>query len=420
MECEIASIEKNGAWELTDLPTRAKKIGVKRVFKTKMNEIEEVDKCKARLVAKDYAQQAGIDYTEAPRAWFNKIESYFFNEGFERSTSDHTLFTKKEGGRDVLIMNLYVDGLIFRGSSEKMFQEFKSSMKREFEMTDLGCMRYFLGVEVTQNSNGIFICQRKYVNEVLEMFGLQNCSSVTNPIVPGCKLTKDAGGLKVDATTYKQMVGSLMYLTATRPDLVYVVSLVARFLEAPTTMHQQTMKRVLRYLRGTTELGLCYKREGEENLVAFCDSDYAGDLEDRKSTSGYVFKMSNGLVAWSSKKQSVVSLSTTEAEFISVAACVAQSIWMMRILESLGVKQSKCIIFCDNSSTIKLSKNPVMHGKSKHIHVRFHFLRELANQGEIELVHCGTKNQLADIMTKTLNREVFMKLREIKLTMILE
>ncbi|XP_058788342.1 uncharacterized mitochondrial protein AtMg00810-like [Vicia villosa] len=207
--------------------------------------------------------------------------------------SDHTLFTKNEGGGDVLIVNLYVDDLIFTGSSEKIFKEFKSSMKKEFEMIDMGCMRYFLGVEVTQTSNGIFICQRKYANEVLERFGLQNCSSVSNPIVPGCKLTKDVRGLKVDATTYKQMVGSLICLTATRPDLTYVVSLVARFMEAPMTMHQQAVKRVLRYLRGTTELGLFYKREGEENLVAFCDSDYVGDLEDRKSTSGYVFKMSN-------------------------------------------------------------------------------------------------------------------------------
>ncbi|XP_015579967.1 uncharacterized mitochondrial protein AtMg00810-like [Ricinus communis] len=127
-------------------------------------------------------------------------------------------------------------------------------MKKEFEMTDMGSMRYFLGVEVIQTSNGIFICQRKYANEVLERFDLQNCSSV-------CKLTKDARGLKVDATAYKQIVESLMYLTATRPDLMYVVSLVARFVEAPTTMHQQAVKRVLRYLRGTTELGLFYKRE---------------------------------------------------------------------------------------------------------------------------------------------------------------
>lgn len=173
-----------------------------------------------------------------------------------------------------------------------------------------------------------------------------------------------------------------MYLTATRSDLIYVVSLVTRFMEAPTTMHQQAVKRILRYLRGTTELGLFYKREEEENLVASCDSYYAGDLEDRKSTSGYVFKMSNGLVVWSSKKHYVVLLSTTKAEFISAAACVAQRIWMMHVLERLRIKQSKCIILCDNinNSTIKLSKNHVMHGKSKHIHVRFHFLRELTNQ----------------------------------------
>lgn len=484
MDREIQAIERNGTWELTELPRGAKKIGVKWIFKTKLNEKGEVDKFKARLVAKGYTQQAGIDYTEvfapvarwdtirlilalaanrswkvyqldvksaflhgeiseevfvdqprgyevkgeeskvyklkkalyglkqAPRAWFSKIESYFIKEGFERCLSDHTLFTKKGKDGGTLIISLYVDDLIFTGNNKQMFEEFKSSMKEEFDMSDLGCMKYFLGVEVVQSSAGIFISQKKYANEVLERFGMEQSNSVKNPIVPGNRLSIDEGGTRINSTVYKQMVGSLMYLTATRPDLMYVVSLIARFMEAPTVLHQQAVKRVFRYLKGTTELGILYRKGGEGSLFAYSDSDYAGDLDGRKSTSGYVFKMSSGAVAWSSKKQPVVSLSTTEAEFIAAAACACQSVWMQRVLGKLGLKQSKCTIFCDNNSAIKLSKNPVMHGRSKHIDVRFHFLRDLVNNGVVELVHCGSKDQLADILTKPLKLDLFLKMRE--------
>ena len=205
-----------------------------------------------------------------------------------------------------------------------------------------------------------------------------------------------------------------MYLIATRPDLAFVVSLISRFMERPTELHQQVVKRVLRYIKGTTELGISYQRGEEEKLAAYTDSNYAGDTEDRKSTSGYAFLLSSGAVAWSSKKQPVVTLSTTEAEFIAAASCACQSIWMRRILDVLGLEQSKCTdIFCDNSSTIKLSKNPVMHGRSKHIDVRFHFLRDLTMDGIVKLEYCGSKDQLADIMTKPLTLEVFTRLREL-------
>ena len=182
----------------------------------------------------------------------------------------------------------------------------------------------------------------------------------------------------------------------------------------PTELHLQTTKKVLRYLRGTTNLGIFYKKGGNDKLVAFTDSDYASDLEDTKSTSGYVFMLSSGAVSWPSRKQSVVSLSTTEAEFIAVASCACQAVWIRRILEKLSHTQGNCTtVFCDNSSTIKLSKNPVMDGRSKHIDVHFHFLRDLTKEGVVELVHCGTQDQIADVMTKPLKLDMFLKLREL-------
>jgi len=261
-------------------------------------------------------------------------------EGFEKCSSEHTLFTKSKGGK-ILIISLYVDDLIFTGSDVSMCMEFKRSMMIEFDMSDLGRMRHFLGMEVLQNSNGIFICQRIYAREVLARFEMKNDNSVKNPIVSGTKLSKDEGGTKIDATLFKQMVGSLMYLTITCPDLMYGVSLISRYMSRPTISHWLEAKRILRYLKGTTELGIFYtKNEGFSKLLAFTDSGYVGDLDDKRSTFGYVFMIGSGAVSWSSKKQPVVTLSTTKAEYIASALCACQCIWLKRILQKIGVEQA--------------------------------------------------------------------------------
>lgn len=484
MDAEIQSIERNHTWSLTTLPVGAKAIGVKWIYKTKLNELGEIDKFKAQLVVKGYAQEYGVDYTEvfapvdrmdtvrmiiavaaqrgwgiyqldvksaflhgelkedvfveqpqgyevagkkdmvyklhkalyglkqAPRAWFSHIEAYIVKEGFVSSSSEQTLFIKQKGGK-IIIVSIYVDDLLFTSNDEELLNEFKRSMKDEFDMTDLGKMRYFLGIEVIQKADGIFICQRKYVAELIERFGMQNYNFVCNPIVPGQKVGRDEAGVKVDSTLYKQMVGNLMYLTATRPDLMFVVSLISRFMANPTELHFGTAKRIMRYVKGTLEFGIWYQREGKSELLGYTDSDYAGDVDDSRSTSGYVFLMSGGAVAWSSRKQPIVTLSTTEAEYVAAATCACQAIWMKRILKEIGHEQDEeMVLFCDNTSTIKLSKNAVMHGKSKHIRVRYHFLRELANEGVVKLVYCSTEEQLADIMTKPLKMASFQRIRE--------
>lgn len=223
---------------------------------------------------------------------------------------------------------------------------------------------------------------------------------------------KDLTGEHVDYTLYQQLVGSLMYLTSTRPDLMFVVSLLSRYMSHPTALHLQAAKRVLRYIKGTLEFGVFYRQGGNHQLVGYSDSDYARDVDDRKSTSGFLFLLSSGAVSWSSRKQPIVTLSTTEAEFLAAASCACQAIWLRRIMEQLGHKQpSATIIYCDNSSTIKLSRNPVMHGRSKHIDVRFHFLRDLTRDEVVKLEYCQTQEQLADLMTKPLKLDAFERMR---------
>ncbi|GAA0173161.1 transmembrane signal receptor [Lithospermum erythrorhizon] len=351
---------------------------------------------------------------QAPRAWFSKIESHFVQNGFLNCESEQTLFTKKNEEGNIIIVSMYVDDLIFTGNSQEMMKEFKECMIKMFDMTDLGSMTYFLGIEVKQFKHGIFISQKKYAEEILRRFKMEECNSVSCPMTPGTIFEGEENEDKlIDETYYKQIVGSLMYLTTTRPDMMFSVSILSRSISRPTEHHLQLAKKVLRYLRGSSGFGIFYQKgiEGGE-LLSYTDSDFASDKRDRKSTSGYVFMISGGAVAWSSKKQPIVTLSTTEAEFIAAAVCACQAIWMKRVLTEIEHSVSTCTqILCDNSSTIKLSKNPVMHGRSKHIDIRFHFLRNLSKEGSIELSFCGTHDQLADIMTKPLKKDTFIKFR---------
>lgn len=217
----------------------------------------------------------------------------------------------------------------------------------------------------------------------------------------------DETGVEIDGKMFKQVVGSLMYLTATRPDLMFGVSLISRFMANPKLLHWLATKRIMRYLKGTTEHGVFYnRREGSTSLLAYTDSNYAGYLDDQISTYGFIFLISSGAISWSSKKQPVVSLSTTEAEYIVAVLCACQCICLRRILEQLEAEEKEGTeIFCDNSSTIQLSKNPIFHGRSKHIGVRFHFLKDLVNEGTVKLKFCCSEEQVTNIMTKSLKLE---------------
>ncbi|KAL8139011.1 hypothetical protein V2J09_005012 [Rumex salicifolius] len=250
--------------------------------------------------------------------------------------------------------------------------------------------------------------------EIEEEVGMAECNVCPLPMEPRCKLSKEDEEPPVDATIYRSIIGSLRYLVNTRPDLAYFVGVVSRYMEAPTTAHMMAVKQILRYVRGTVDMGCVYRKEqGNEDLVGYSDSDMAGDKDDRKSTSGIVFFLGESPITWVSQKQRIVALSSCEAEYIAAIGGACQGIWLKRLMESLrGDTKLKPILKVDNKSAIALAQNPVHHERSKHIDTRYHFIRECVENGNVKLEYTKTETQLADILTKPLGRQRFAELRD--------
>ncbi|GJS79600.1 retrovirus-related pol polyprotein from transposon TNT 1-94 [Tanacetum coccineum] len=261
--------------------------------------------------------------------------------------------------------------------------------------------------EISQNPRGIFINQSKYANEILKKFDLHKSDPVDTPMVERSKLDEDLSGTPVDQTRYRSMIGSLMYLTASRPDLVFDVCMCARYQSRPTKKHLEAVKRVFWYLQGTINIGLWYPKDTAMALTAYADADHAGCQDTRRSTSGSAQFLGDKLVSWSSKKQTSTSISSTEAEYIAMSGCCAQILWMRSQLSDYGFAYNRIPLYCDNKSAIALCCNNVQHSRSKHIDIRHHFIREQVEKGVVELYFVRTEYQLADIFTKALPRERF-------------
>ncbi|KAH9681198.1 hypothetical protein KPL71_026879 [Citrus sinensis] len=307
---------------------------------------------------------------QAPRAWNSRIDKYFQENGFTKCPYEHALYVKENDG-DILIVCLYVDNLIFTGSDPSLFEEFKRVMIKEFEVIDIGLMAYYLGIEVKQKEEGIFISQESYAKEILKKFKMNDCKLISTPVECGVKLSKHDEGEDIDSTFLKSLVGSLCYLTCTRPNILYVVGLVSRYMENPKTTHFKAAKRILRYIKDT----------------AF---------------------------TWMSKKQPIVTLSTCEAEYVAATSSVCHAIWLRNLLKELGLPQEEPTEICvDNKSAIALSKNPVFHDRSKHIDTRYHFIRECIARKEVQIKYVKSQDQAADIFIKPLKQEDFVKFRSL-------
>jgi len=261
---------------------------------------------------------------QAPHAWYSKLDQSLLALGFKRSVSKHVVYLRGSGARR-LVVEVYVDDLIITGGHQTDIDTFKQEMKSTFQMSDLGLLRYYLILEVTQMAEGMTVCQNAYAAKILETAGLTGCKSTYTPMEPRLKLSKQSSSPVVDPTLYISIVGSLRYLLNSRPDLACSMGFVSRFMENPTTEHLAAVKRILRYISGTLDYGCHYQRRRKEEslLIDYSDSDMAGDVDTRRSTSGVIFFLGNNLVTWQSQKQKVVALTSCEAEYMAgtTAAC---------------------------------------------------------------------------------------------------
>ncbi|KAI3757461.1 hypothetical protein L6452_04998 [Arctium lappa] len=416
MQEELLQFKLQDVWELVDLPKGHRAIGTKWIFRNKKDERGIVIRNKARLVAQGYTQEEGIDYDEvfapvarveairlflayasfmqfkppgfenpsypdrvyklkkalyglhqAPRAWYDTLSTYLLENGFERGIIDKTLFIKRRK-KDILLVQIYVDDIIFGSTKDQMCRDFEELMHKSFKMSSMGKLTFFLGLQVKQQKDGIFISQSKYVKDILDKYGLSDSKPASTPMETHKQITVDLEGV------------------------IFQVK--------PKQSHLQAVKRIFRYLRGQPRLGLWYPYESNFDLIAYSDSDLGGANMDRKSTSGGCQLLGARLVSWQCKKQTTMSLSTTEAEYIVAASCCSQVLWIQNQMLDYGVTFLHTPIFIDNSSAISIVNNPVKHSKTKHIEIRYHFIRDCNEKKLIQVAKVHTDNQFADLFTK--------------------
>ena len=337
--------------------------------------------------------------------------------GFQQSQSDPCIYTSKKDG--LFIIAVYVDDILLCAKSEKTIAQVKQDLEKCFQLKDMGELHYFLGINVKRNyeTGKMWIGQPEYTKAVLKNFGMEKCKPANTPVTSGTKLLKATDESKrVDSKLYQSAVGCLLYLSGwTRPDIAYSVGNVARFCSDPTEEHWTAVKRIFRYLQGTANYGLEYsKQNGDGNLVGFSDADWAGDPNDRKSTSGYIFVMNGGAISWKSRKQTCVALSTAEAEYVALASAAQETAWIRQLLNDLHHQQDDpTILYEDNQAAVAISKNSQLHTKMKHIAIRYHYVREKALDKTIDVQYCPTNDMVADILTKGLTLDKFLKFREL-------
>ncbi|XP_073148775.1 retrovirus-related Pol polyprotein from transposon TNT 1-94 isoform X1 [Henckelia pumila] len=487
MQEELEALDRNKTWNLVTLPRGRKAIGNRWVYKIKRDGNNQVERYRARLVVKGYAQKEGIDFNEifspvvrlstvrvvlalcavfnlhleqldvktaflhddleeeiymlqpegfaekgkenlvcrlnkslyglkqAPRCWYKRFDFYIMSLGYNRLSADPCTYFKRSGDNDYIILLLYMDDMLVAGPNKDRVQELKAQLAREFDMKDLGPANKILGMQVHRDRSNrkIWLSQKNYLKKVLQRFNMQDSKPVSTPLPINFKLSSEmcpsseAEKMEMSRVPYASAVVSLMFaMICTRPDIAQAVGAVSRYMTNPGQEHWSTVKRILGYIKGTSKAALCFGGS-DFTLRGYVDSDYAGDPDKRKSTTGYVFTVAGGAVSWVSKLQTVVALSTTEAEYMAATQACKEAIWIKRLLEELGHKQEKIPLFCDSQSALHIARNPVFHSRTKHIGVQFHFVREVVEEGSVDMLKIHTKDNIADILTKPVSTEKF-------------
>jgi histone deacetylase 1/2 len=324
--------------------------------------------------------------------------------GFHASKADTSLFYFNKEGITVFVL-IYVDDIIVASSSQEATTRLLSNLKKDFALKDLGELHYFLGMEVNKVRDGIILSQDRYASDLLAKVNMVNCKPVCTPLSTSEKLSAYKGTHlgPSDAKNYRSVVGALQYLTLTRPDISFAVNKVCQFLHAPTDIHWMTVKRILRYVRQDTKIGLKFTKCSSMLISGFSDSDWAGSLDDRRSTGGYAIFLGSNLISWSARKQPTVSRSSTEAEYKAIANATAEIMWIQTLLKEIGVHApTTAKLWCDNLGAKYLSSNPVFHARTKHIEVDYHFVRERVMRHLLQIDFVPTGDQVADGFTKAI------------------
>ena len=322
---------------------------------------------------------------QAPRAWFAKFNSTISQLGFSSSSFDIALFLR-QSDHGITILLLYVDDMIITDEDMRGILDLKHFLGRQFEMKDLGPLNYFLGLEVSSSEDGYYLTQAKYTFDLISQASITDSKIVDTPIEYNYRFNSHDGKSLSDVTFYRQLVGSLIYLTVTRLDISYAVHVVSQFMAAPRSPHYAVVLKILRYLKGTIFDGLHFSSHSSLTLQAYSDADWAGDPTDHQFTTGYCFLLGYSLISWRSKKQTVVACFSTEAEYRALAATTAELIWLRWLLQDLGVDWFTATkLHCDNRSAIQISHNDVFHERTKHIEIDCHFIRHHLLQGILTL-----------------------------------
>ncbi|KAL5851107.1 hypothetical protein ACOSQ3_006225 [Xanthoceras sorbifolium] len=354
---------------------------------------------------------------QSPRAWFDRFSKVLTKYGYTQGQADHTLFIKRSATSRISILIVYVDDIVLTGNYVEEMVTLKGLLAKEFEIKDLGNLKYFLGMEVARSKIGIVVSLRKYVFDLLKETGMMGCKHADTPMDSTTKLRAKVESGLVDKGRYQRLVGKLIYLSHTRLDIGFAVSYVSQFMNSPNEEQMEAVYRIMRYLKKTPEQGLFFKKHSDRKIEVFADADWAGSIVDRRSTTGYCTYVWGNLVTWRSKKQSVVARSSAEAEFRAMAHEVCEGIWLRRLLKELWMVTEPITIFCDNQAAIRIAKNPVHHDRTKHVEIDRHFIKEKLDDKSVNLLYTPTHLQIADILTKALPRPIFEELSS-KLGMI--
>ena len=492
MNEEMSAMRRNGTWTLVKRTPDMNVLGSKWVYKLKRNSNGSIERFKARLVARGFAQIEGVDYEEtyapvmrykslrvllsiankmnyeikqmdvvnaflnaklsdivymdqppgfnngqqnmvcelkkavygikqAPNLWNSELDLFMKTNGFVSCKSDTCMYIRKCTNDNVIIVGIFVDDIVTAYHQDNVGEwiEFRTRLMNKYKIKDMGDIELILGMKIVRDRSKrtIMIDQSQYIKKILTRFNMVNSNSVTTPEAIGVKLsismspTSDHEKQQMEAIPYREAVGSLLYAAiATRPDISHAVNECAKFVSNPGQEHWTAVKRIMRYLSGTVNKGLCYSNSGTQNnyndivcVNAYADTDWAGDRDDRKSTGGYVVKLNGDAICWSSRKQRTIALSSAEAEYMAISSVAQEIKWIQQLLKELLMK-SKTQIFTDNRAAQAIGKNDVYHDRTKHIDIRHHFIRDDVKNHIYEINWISSKYQLADIFTKALNQ----------------